>query len=158
MSPTALGALASNKPIPHQRCQIAVGTGQNANHWQAGDAGVPMPSMSISYQPLLACWWIVRANQILTGVNGGWQRADLAISLSPADADGFALSRIVSDCYDAGTVGWRAYSGIAAFRLAAGTLYTATLVFYYSSGGIQQSYDSFEYARLLGVVHGEGVV
>jgi hypothetical protein len=157
VSPTPLGVLPSDKPIPNQRCQIAIGGYEGANNWQAGDAGITMPYMTISYRPTYDCWWVVRSNQIATGVNGGWQRWDHSIICTPADLDGYNEARIVTDCYDAGTVGWCAWAGCAGFRLGAGTLYTASLVMQYSSGGIQQSYGGSQYSRIIGVAYGEGV-
>ena len=155
--PTALGALPSNKPIPNQRVQVALGVAEAVNHWVAGDAGTGLPNMGISYTPTYPCWWVVRANQIVSAVNGGWNRWDYGIYLSPADLDGQFRTYVVCDVYDSGTVGWLSYAGCASFRLAANTTYTAYLAAGFSSGGVQQTYGGSAYSRLIGVIHGEGV-
>jgi hypothetical protein len=155
--PTPLGVLPSSQPVPNQRCQIAIGVYEGANNWQAGDAGTGLPNMGITYTTRYACFWVIRSNQIVAGVNGGWQRWDYSIYISPADVAGLNHVQVVSDVYDAGTVGWLSYNGLAVFQLAANTAYTAWLAAGYSSGGIQQTYGGSQYSRMIGVIHGEGV-
>ena len=154
--PTALGALPSNKPIPNGRVQVNLGPADAPNHWTAADAGIAL--LGISVTPDYPCWWVIRTNMIVAGVNGGWQRWDYAITCEPADVSGLGSTKVVCDVYDSGTVGWLAYAGLATFRLAAGTAYTSYVRSGYSSGGTQQTWAGSLYSRMVGVTHGEGVV
>jgi hypothetical protein len=165
MTPTNLGALPSNLPLPNQRVQIKRGTvwqEETYSNLIAGGtkltdgSGAPM---QISYTPSYPCYWLVRANTMWHGKSGGWQRCDHAIVVSPADLDGRTIGmQSCQTMYDNTTVEWRTASPSAMFRLAAGITYTASIQFMYSSGYYQAYCTLKEYARILGVVLGEGEV
>jgi hypothetical protein len=165
VSPTNLGALPSQLPVPNQRVQrkrgAAVATGTVSNLVAAGTkltdgAGGPM---EIYYTPRYDCYWLVRSNTAWHGVSGGWQRCDHGIYISPADLDGVTLGhQHPMDCYDNTVVEWRTASGSAMFRLGAGITYTAYLGFSYSSGYYQAYLMNPGYHRIFGVVLGEGEV
>ena len=162
--PTNLADLPSNKPIPNARCQMKVGQSNNAFHVNSANNGAKMGDgvggfMEIQYQATYPCLWVVRTNFIFCGVNGGWQRNDHGVYITPADADGQTHGcTTLADVYDSTTVGWIPWSGCAVFRLNAGVLYTAYVVHIYSAGGTQQFYLGPEYARIIGRVVGEGAI
>lgn len=165
MSPTNLGALPSELPVPNQRVQIKRGTvWQEERYSNLVAAGTKMTdgsggNMEISYTPRYPCYWLVRANTMWHGVSGGWQRCDHGIYISPADLDGVTLGhQRPMDLYDNTVVEWRTAAASAMFRLAAGITYTAYLAFVYSSGYYQAYCPLKEYARIFGVVLGEGEV
>jgi hypothetical protein len=165
VSPTALGLLPSNLPIPNQQVQIKRGasgvdlgvnnTIASGTKLQDGVGGL----MQISYTPRYPCYWLVRANSIWRGYDGGWQRCDHGIYVTPADLDGvtFGHQRCVN-CYDQNVVQWRTHASSCMFRLAAGITYTAYLAFVYSSGYNQQYHGGTGWHRIFGVVLGEGEV
>lgn len=165
MSPTNLSALPSNLPAPNQRVQIKRGvastdiTVNNAvpagTKLQDGAGGL----MQITYTPTYNCYWVVRSNMLWAGVDGGWQRCDHSIMISPADMDGTTngLQRCM-ELYDQGTVNWRTHAVSACFRLAGGVAYTAYMAFAYSAGYNQKYHTNTPWTRIFGVVYGEGFV
>jgi hypothetical protein len=168
LSPTSLGALPSSLPFPNQRVQIKRGAAAVdltvSNQVAAGTkltdgSGGPM---EISYQPLYACYWLVRSNSIWRGrsdSDANWRRVDHSIRISPADADGVTVGhQRPATVYPSGTVQWRTFSCSYMFRLAAGVTYTAYMAFEYSSGYWQEYHAGAGYHRILGVVIGEGEV
>jgi hypothetical protein len=165
MSPTNLGVLPSDLPIPNQRVQIKRGVADGAQ--QVSNliaAGTKLTDgaggfMEISYTPRYNCYWLVRSNTAWHGVSGGWQRCDHGIYISPADLDGVTLGhQQPMDCYDNTTVEWRTGANSCIFRLGAGITYTAYLGFSYSSGYYQAYLSNSQYHRILGVVLGEGEI
>ena len=165
MSPTNLGALPSELPLPNQRVQIKRGQADGAQ--QVSNLITPGTKMTdgaggfmeISYTPRYNCYWLVRSNTAWHGISGGWQRCDHAIYISPADLDGITMgSQHAMDLYDNTTVEWRTASCSTMFRLAAGIAYTAYLAFQYSSGYYQAYLSNKQYHRIFGVVLGEGEI
>jgi hypothetical protein len=166
MSPTNLGDLPSNLPVPNQRVQIkrgaAVGTVVVNNTLPQGTKMTDGAggNMEINYTPRYECRWLVRANAAWHGVNGGWQRCDYGIGISPADLDGISVPAHATPMYlyDNTTVEWRTWGATFMFRLAAGITYTAYMCFWYSSGYNQRYLCNPGYHRIIGVVLGEGEV
>ena len=167
MSPTNLGSLPSNLPVPNQRVQIkrgaAEGTQLVSNLVAAytklsdGVGGV----MDISYTPRYNCYWLVRSNSIWSGASasGRWDRCDHGIYITPADLNGITLGhQRPMPLYDANVVAWRTAAVSYMFRLAAGITYTASMVFLYSGGYYQQYWTGNGFHRIFGVVIGEGAV
>lgn len=165
MTPITLGVLPSNLPLPNQRVQIKRGQADGAPEVSNLIASGTKLSdgaggyMEISYTPRYDCCWLVRSNVMWHGVDGGWQRVDHGIILSPADFDGVTNGH--TRCmlvYNNTVVEWRTAACSAMFRLRAGVAYTASLQFIYSSGYWQRYHHGFPYTRLFGVVLGEGEV
>jgi hypothetical protein len=160
--PTPLADLPSNKPIPNGKVQIkrgAEGSVQVSNlvpygtRLSDGAGG----SYEISYTPTYPCFWIIRANVMAVGDNGGWQRWDYRINITPADADGrTACFTAPTELYDSGTVSWRTFASGGRFRLNAGIAYTVFLTHSYSSGYYQRYHTNGQYTRLIGRIVGEG--
>ena len=166
MSPTNLGALPSNLPVPNQRVQIKRGvtdTAQSVSNLVA--AGTKLSDgagglMEISYQPRYPCYWLVRGNSMWrarSDQDANWRRVDHSIRITPADANGVTLGhqRPVT-CYP--TIEWRTHAISYMFKLAAGITYIAYLAFEYSTGYWQEYHTGRPYMRLIGVVIGEGEV
>ena len=165
MSPTALGVLPSDKPIPNGRVQFKWGAHSGAEKWvNAGHSGLKLDDggggwMQITYTPDYACWWDVRGNIMFRSVDGSgpWQRVDFNIVITPADADGRTQGHQVAAEVAPG-VGWNGYVASGTFKLSPGVAYTAYLASGYSSGGTSAWYVSWDYTRLIGRVVGEGVL
>lgn len=163
MSPTNLGVLPSNLPLPNQRVQIKRGQVDGApevsNLVAYGSKLIDGAGgyMEISYTPRYDCRWLIRSNVMWHGKDGGWQRADHGLVLSPADADGITIGH--QRCmlmYNNTTVEWRTAACSAMFRLRAGITYNASIQFLYSSGYWQRYHHGPAYTRLIGLVLGEG--
>lgn len=165
MSPTNLGNLPSNLPLPNQRVQVKRATGYKGIDVNSGTpAGTKLTDyegnpLQISYTPRYPCLWLVRGNVASHGVSGGWLRCDWGIYITPADVDGITLGhQCPMNCYDNTVVEWRTFAAACMFRLAAGITYNAYLAQVYSQGGSQQYLSYAGYMRIIGVVLGEGEI
>lgn len=165
MTPVILGSLPSNLPLPNQRVQIKRGVASTSpevsnlitygSKLSDGGGGY----LEISYTPRYPCYWLIRGNVMWHGKDGGWQRADMGVRISPADVDGIALGhQRCTLMYNNTVVEWKTVSVSAMFHLAAGIAYTAYLSFEYSSGYWQRYHTGGPYTRIFGVVLGEGEV
>lgn len=88
------------------------------------------------------------------GVDPVWMEVQWGIRLAPADRDGFDLALGANNMHpDA-----KNNSGLVreVFRLAAGTAYTLSLVFWLSTNNNQQYYFGGNYHRLSALIHGHG--
>jgi hypothetical protein len=169
VSPTPLGLLPSNLPLPNQRVQVKRGAPNGidytvSNQVAAGTilndgAGGPM---SVSYQPRYACYWLVRTNSIWRGrsdSDAAWRRCDHGIRITPADALGVTVGyKRPAPLYPSSVVQWRTHACSFLFKLNPGITYTASMTFEYSSGYWQEYHSAANFHRIIGVVLGEGEV
>jgi hypothetical protein len=160
--PTALGLLPSNQPIPNGRVQSKIAAHTGAEMWvNAGTSGQKLSdgatgAMEIAVTPTYDCFWVVRSNLIVRGLDPSWQRWDYTLRLDKPDRNGFTYRDIVTKGHSA--VGWTAFAGRAVWRLAGGTAYTCAIYAGYQSGGTTAWYCSNEYTRLIGRTVAEGAM
>ena len=137
--PTIFANLPTNKPVPNGKVQFKKGASEDnvgydgntpANTKLLADTvgGVMDITTPIAADMLYPCIWIVRGNVMAVAYGpGAWRRWDWGINISPADADGRVVGcQVPIQLHE--SVSWRSSHGQCAFRLNAGTQYTASLV------------------------------
>jgi hypothetical protein len=158
MSPVMpLGTLPSNAPPPTGNVQRDFGVAEATAVCNGSPLliGSGAQSLGISITPARRCYWVVKAN-ILISSSGNWARVDFGIYVAPvADLDGQTVGCRAAHSTATG-LGWQSLSLSAMFHVEAGVSYTAQV-----SNFIADPATSYHQARrhmnMFGYTIGEGL-
>jgi hypothetical protein len=144
MTPTPLGELPTNAPVPMGLMQRKWGNVDGNITWNNTVAAQPLQDntggqMRIDITPSRPGWWLVHASTMWHQADAIWVPWEWWVTLSPADADGRANHRTQINRHSA--CGWTWSQIDCAYRLNAATAYTAYMWWAYS-GGYNQHYNT----------------